>query len=245
MPATIKYSSTELKELQEDYPNLYFIKSENKIRGELDFCVRYELRCGVGDYLIVGCDRSKNDCIQDVYSIEIRLNEVDETTSLPKVYETDGRIIAFAKYMGKKLDDLHINEDRNCCLGIFATYGHMSLRNFVREKVLNYFVWQAYYEKYKEIPPCKDCPHDEQEALAVRIADEKHKRDFFISKRSEKSMGKDRNNPCSCGSKKKYKQCCLHSDERIEKEICNANYQLAYLEQRLRKLVQKSSNQKP
>ena len=33
--------------------------------------------------------------------------------------------------------------------------------------------------------------------------------------------GSDRNQPCPCGSNKKYKHCCLSRDESVEKELMN------------------------
>lgn len=213
----IKCSPKEFNELQEKYfQNLYFVENENKIKGELDFHARYiNVGCnGIDKWNIEPCDRNENNCIEDVYSIEIDFNKPD-INRYPVVFETDERIKKLAGSLGKSLIDLHLYTDGSCCLGVFSPFDNLSLYSFVFERVYPYFVWQAYFSKYKKIPPCGECPHDLEKAIYSRIEDEQNNRNLLLSKWKDILTGNNRNKPCPCGSGKKYKKCCINNNQKI------------------------------
>ena len=127
----------------------------------------------------------------DCYEIKILLSETQN--GWPKVFETGGRIEKLAAKIGKPIIDQHVYpNDNSCCLGIdFNT--QITLQEFILNKVYPYFVWQAYFDKYRKIPPCGEYSHGGK--------------GFAEYKQDLKDIG--RNDPCICGSGKKYKKCCI------------------------------------
>ena len=228
----IRYNPNELEKLKKTFPNLDYIKDKETIEGELNFCSRYKkITCNnIHKWEIEFCDKSDDGYVEDAYSIRAFLKQRDQNNKLPTVFETDGRIKNLAESLGKSFNDLHLNNpDKSCCLGIFVPSYCLSLYDFVIKAVYPYFVWQAYFEKYKTIPPCGECPHNSQDAIAIRISEEEDKRKFFLAQQKKKPSGNNRNKPCPCGSGKKYKECCLHYNEETETEVLKAEKSLSYL----------------
>ena len=218
----IKYTTEDIREIQKYFPNLYYSENERKIKGELDFCAHYkDIGCDdISKWVIEHCNRNQIDCIEDVYLIEIDLEN-------SRVFETDERIEKFAKSLSKNNSDLHINADHSCCLGIFPPANN--LYKFVIELVYPYFVWQAYYEKYRSIPPCGECPHSWSDAVNSRIVDEENSLRFLSRKQKSQPKGRKRNELCPCGSGRKYKKCCYIHDEKIALDIRETKVCLSYL----------------
>ncbi|MGR3914617.1 MAG: SEC-C metal-binding domain-containing protein [Gammaproteobacteria bacterium] len=230
----IKYNASEFSKVEGHFPNLYFVKSENAIKGELDFHARYVQNKGVeilDEWIIEDFDQPQEGCLTDVYSIRIELQTPDLVNKqYPAVFEPDGRIQNLAKSLDKTLADMHISEDGLCCLGIFAPTDELLLCDFVLHRVFPYFVWQSYYEKYGTAHPCKACPHDPVAAIQVRIEDEDRKIDTLRSKQNAGHRGADRNKPCPCGSGKKYKRCCFNVDHDATTRIMRAERRVDYFE---------------
>ena len=183
----IEYRASEMEKINFFFPNLYY--ERGVVRGEINFNARYELykRGKKKEWRVEECFPG-DDCIQDVYEIEINLEH-----SPPKVFEVGGRIVKLARNLGKPIIDLHIYpRDESCCLGIFLENRNETLSDFVIRKVYPYFVWQAYFEKFGKIPPCGEFPHG-QEGV----------NEFWKHVRNT-----GRNNPCPCGSGRKFKRCC-------------------------------------
>ncbi len=225
----MKLLKDEFVKVQYFFPNL-FLADEQTIKGELNFCACYKkiVFNNISKFVIESCKQNDNNCIEDVYSIEIELGKNNKTDNPPKVFETEGRIENLAISLGKTLNDLHLNEDKSCCLGIFSPSDRLSLCDFVLERVYPYFVWQAYFAKHREIPPCGECSHDGQVAINSRIKEEENNRKFLFSKLKDKPTGKNRNKLCSCGSGKKYKKCCLESDREVNGKINKVDNCLLY-----------------
>ena len=107
--------------------------------------------------------------------------------------------------------DLHIYPStKACCLGIRITPCR-SLSEFFFEDVYPYFVWQAYFDKYRKIPPCGEYSHKN----GLKEAESDFKQEIT----SVKKLG--RNFPCPCGSNKKYKKCCMDNDEIKKTDLIN------------------------
>ena len=235
----ILYNPNELEKLQKVFPDLDYIKDKETIEGELNFCSRYEkITCNnISKWEIEFCDNNRDVYVEDVYSIRINLKQLDSLNKLPTVCETDGRIKKVAVSRRKSIIDLHLNRDGSCCLGIFPPNYYPTLYDFVTKAVYPYFVWQAYFEKYEEIPPCGECPHNLHDAIDDLIKDKENSRNFFLAKLVGKPSGKERKQLCYCGSGKKYKNCCFHCDEKPARAgKTKAEESLSYL-----KMIQKDN----
>ena len=194
------FNAAEMGKINRYFPNLSCTGST--VEGEIQFSARYErLETKNACWRIASCN-SGPDCIQDVYEIEIRLNTIRE--GKPAVFETGRRIERLAKELEKPMIDFHIYPNGgDCCLGLYLPNPKETLSEFVINKVYPFFVWQAYYEKHRKIPPCGEYPHDEQGL---------HK---FI--RHLANTG--RNESCPCGSNLKFKKCCKDMvDKYLRKE---------------------------
>ena len=209
----IEYSPIELETINGYFPNLYHNPDDNIVKGELNVSGCY-IKDNKKWNIEIDSDKNPKYFIQDVYDIEIRLDQLDQY-KFPKVFETGGKIKALAKQLNKRLIDLHVYPNGgHCCLGIpfdenltpneFLSKeknvlfdSNITLNDFVLKIVYPYFFWQAYYSKYKKIPPCGEYSH--QRGIEEAIEDV---RKNVIPKT-------ERNQKCSCGSGKKYKLCCL------------------------------------
>ena len=191
----IRYNTSEMEEINCHFLNLFY--SEDVVKGEIDFSVKYKpsISKNIKYWNIVPCS-SEHGCIQDVYDIEIRLKDLRD--GKPKVFEIGGRIKRLAEKLNLPIVDLHLYPgDEDCCLGRFLPNSNESLSKFIINKVYPYFVWQAYYSKYRKIPPVGEWSHGAQ----GRQEFDRHIR----------KIGK--NQPCPCGSGENFKNCC-------DKKLC-------------------------
>jgi len=200
----IRYDAQEFEKIQLVFPNLYYDKKDNAIKGELDFSACYEERPrkrGIDRWKIVPCSSGSN-CLHDCYEIIILLDDTQE--GWPKVFEIGKRISRLAREVGKEIIDLHIYpHDNSCCLGICIS-SNIMLYDFVLNRVYPYFVWQAYFERYRRLPPCGEYSHDE-----------KGYQELMQDLRQV-----SRNDLCFCDSGKKYKRCCINNEQAIMNFFC-------------------------
>ena len=190
----LKHTTSEMTKINRYFPNLFY--SNNTIKGEIDFSAKYQLSNSRKNKLweIVPCS-SSDDCIQDVYEIEIRLNDLRD--GKPKVFETGGKIKRLAEELNKPTIDLHLfPKIEDCCLGIYFPNSNETLSEFILNKVYPFFVWQAYFSKYRKTPPVGEWSHEEGA-----------RQEFYSYIRK---IGSKRNQPCPCGSGRKTKNCCYH-----------------------------------
>lgn len=196
----IQYSATEFQRVQKVFPDLHYESENNCITGKLKFKSRYQKKLrknGKNSWAIEPC-LSGSDCFNGCYEISISFGE--NPTGLPKVFETGGRIEKLAKEMGKPIIDLHVYpSDNSCCLGVYIPTS-ITLYDFIVGHVYPYFVWQAYFDKYRKVPPCGEHSHGESGII-------EYLQDWYEYLQDIKKIG--RNDPCFCGSGKKYKKCCL------------------------------------
>lgn len=183
----IKYSPTEFDKVQECFPHLKYNKRSNCIEGTLVFDAHY-IKRNCSQWKIEQC-QPDDDCIHGSYEIKITFGDNQH----PQVFETGDKIKNLAKERNKSLADLHLYlENESCCLGMYSS-PDLTLTQFVLHRVYPYFVWQGYFEKYNQIPPCGEYPHDLDKAKKERLIDIKELKV---------------NDICHCGSGKKYKKCC-------------------------------------
>lgn len=173
------------------FPNILYDENEEAIVGviHLDNAYYYK-KCEDIWYIRAGSFNAHRT-VSDCYEIKV---ELDNTR--PIVREMAGRIEKLAKMRNKTSAGMHLYPDGSCCLGIFPPYNmetlSETLSDFLIEKVYPYFVWQAYYEKYNEIPPCGELSHGMHGYLEIQ----KELEELGI------------NDFCFCGKLRKLIECC-------------------------------------
>lgn len=188
-----KVTDTDVREIQEDFPDLYYDASRNSVRGEMSFRAHYD-----GKYLHLNPrDQTKPKQFSGCYDVEISL---DRTSSFgfPVVWEVGGKIARAARRHKVDTLDMHLNGDGSCCLSVFLPIepANFTFSRFVRELVFGYFAWHAYLEVFGTKPPWGEYSHDKGQY-----------------ERSRETLSLGRNDPCFCGSGRKYKHCCRQAVE--------------------------------
>lgn len=182
----MKLTNYSLKKIQRHFPELHLFNGD--IQGEIIFSAMY-LKNKRGQWVIESCNGDhEKKCVKGNYQIKIILDQEGKLI----VFETGGKIATVANRLGIPTQNLHIENDGSCCLD-FAVHPQLNVKEFILNKVYPFFVWQAYYEKFEQVPPCGEYSHGM-----------KAKQEFIhdVKKIS-------RNDICFCGSGKKHKKCCL------------------------------------
>lgn len=194
-------------EISQKFPTLNCSLRRGMIWGTMFFECCYDYNSNE-----IVFDSSLDNFIEDSYEIRVDFNKTD-TFGFPQVYEESGIIKDFAQKKGIKLEDLHINKNdkENCCLGIFPEYKWSGATKFIEEKVVPFFYWQS-YRRIFEKEPWKGYSHGKDGIFEA-----------MSSNSNAVSKGSIRNQICQCGSKKKYKKCCLKKDKML-KEILRTKY---------------------
>ena len=83
----------------------------------------------------------------------------------PCVWETGGRLLARANFLGKSLNDLHIGPDGKVCLGLpeivaLKAHRYPGVQNFFVHQIAPYFYYHAYREKHDDKEPWPGLSHD-------------------------------------------------------------------------------------
>lgn len=205
---------SDLEWLRAAYPGLSYDPSAKVVSGDLDFCAGYDatserLRIeGAARDPVVQSERR----ICDVFSVRIELEKVADTAiDWPAVYESGGRCASIARALGIPTLDLHVNSDGSCCLGIQIDPGPHSLELFVYELVVPFFYRVAYAERFG-IARVRQDLWDEYRHGADGLNDR-------LRELSPTPVG--RNSPCPCGSGRKYKACCLRTNEARLRSLRN------------------------
>jgi len=232
----IKYDHKEFARITHAFPCLHYDCKDNSIKGLLMFYARYKntSRIDIPRWEIESCNPDECNCIEGKYLIEISFNKRDKN-KLPKVFETSGKIHKCKQKLNIQNNaDIHLNEDGSCCLDFYLHEEtlKLSLYKFVVGEIYPYFVWQAYFDKYEEEPPCESLPHSPYRANIARINKTENDLTILRYEQCAKPRGSDRNRPCPCGSGKKYKKCCFVNDQRKETDIIRKERILKLLQER-------------
>ena len=198
--------NSDLQWLRDAFPGLSYDPSVRVITGDLDFCARYDatsehLRIeGAAPDSVVQSERR----ICDVFSVRIELETVaNSAIDWPAVYESGGRCASAADALDIPVQDLHVDSDGCCCLGIQLDPGPSSLQRFIDDLVVPFFFRVAYAERYG-IGRAREDLWDEY----------RHGADGLRDRLEELSSARaGRNDLCSCGSGKKHKRCCMRVNE--------------------------------
>ena len=210
----MKITNSDIKWLESHFPNLQYEKNSQRIVGELDFCAAYDNE--LGKVIIGGGTKKVNHLICDVFEIEICLS-LPDGNGWPKVYEVGGRRCQIAKKCNSPIVDLHFYSDDNaCCLGLkFLDKRSLSLRSFLEELVIPFFYRLSYTEKFGLAASRNDLWGEYSHG-------EEGLREYYAEIFNLAAQNPSRNDPCPCGSGKKYKRCHQGAVEflkRIQKQI--------------------------
>lgn len=182
--------AADLARVQQYFPGLQMkkIKGKRVLSGNMSFNSRYQLsQLNHWDiHLCTTADEKLYQCTQGDYDVRIELS------SQARVYETSGKIERAAQQSGKRLEDAHLYSDGSCCL-TFYTSSRLTLAEFVLNRVYPYFVWQAYYSQYGELPPVGEYPHNPVAAQMELV-------EYFMSLNGDMH--------CYCGKSIQFKHCC-------------------------------------
>ena len=198
---------SDLQWLRDTFPGLSYDPNTRMVSGDLDFCARYD---GAGERLrIEGAEQASTAQesgahLCDAFAVRIELDAVAEfAIDWPKVYESVQRCASIAKALRMPVQDLHVNSDGSCCLGIQVDPGPIRLERFIDDLVVPFFYRVAYAERFG-IARARQDLWDEYRHGSDGLRDR-------LQELSSARMG--RNNPCSCESGRKYKACCLKLNE--------------------------------
>jgi len=204
----MRINEDEIKWLKVHFPNLQYDEKSRKIVGELDFCAVYN---DESKKVIIGNLTDETDfLIRDVYEVEICLGDLD-MNGWPKVYEIGKRHCEIAQKCNVNIIDLHINpEDNTCCLGIKRPESRtLSIKSFMYERVIPFFYRLSYTDKFGIDRARKDLWGEYSHGLKGEI-------EHFLEIVDIARQNPGRNDPCPCGSGKKYKRCHLSQVESPE-----------------------------
>ena len=198
---------SDLRWLRDTFPGLSYDPNAKVVSGDLDFCAGYNI---TGERLrIEGAEDSStlqdpDAHLCDAFTVRIELDTVaDSAIDWPTVFESAGRCTSIAEALHIPVRDLHVNSDGSCCLGIQLDPGPRSLERFIDDLVVPFFFRVAYAERYG-IGRVREDLWDEY----------RHGADGLRDRLEELSSARTgRNDPCSCGSGRKYKLCCLRLNE--------------------------------
>lgn len=175
------------------FPDLNFSIGKQKIWGTLRFACSYSSVLNQLSY-----SGEFDHYLEDDYEIEIDFTHQD-SNGVPLVFERSQIVRTFAISNSLKLPDLHVYEDDSCCLGVFPEYHWQDAVHFIQHKVIPFFYWQSYRRMYGQ-EPWKALPHGDPGIIEAE-------RDL-LTNRKNASKGRNRNQPCFCGSGEKTKHCC-------------------------------------
>jgi hypothetical protein len=228
-------SPNEKKWLNDRFPKLELNETEKgfTLKGDFTVDMFYDASISGGSIVFPTEEkqRASDEYIYDVYQILI---DYHDALFIPEVYETGGRIKAFAERKKVYLADLHINGRGNLCLcpkpleKVLLNESY-TIQDFFVRLVMPFFYAQRYYEKFNKWP-WKDYSHGDPgilECYADHIAKVLDKRTFIestvISLNSQNQSvvrsGEQitRQTLCFCGSGNKFRNCHHEAWEAAKK----------------------------
>ncbi len=219
------------------FPSLLYDPENQKITGELSFCACYDRKTKKLKTELSGFDeevRTADSFLCDVFEIEIRLDHASIGQSgWPEVREVGGRRNRIAGKFSVTIADLHFYSDTEaCCLGIrYSRDVDLTVERFLYDLVIPFFYRLSYVD------------HFGIEAARVNLwgeyshgrkGFEEHGRDMGSLAR----LSKGRNQPCPCGSGRKYKKCCLNevkaTSRYVPKPVCGIKTRIPHERQKRR-----------
>ena len=216
---------------------LAYCQSERTVKGTLSFCCNHEGRKLTHHHTL--CEAPRN-AIQDEYKICLDFSNENRTV----MRETSQKIEKAYKSKQIDYDDLHVYSDATCCLGLGIDERKMSAYTFIKDYVVPYLYYHSYFFENNEYP-WKGLPHNREQAIrelwkglphdreqAIRVLEK------YIINRLDSILPDNtptKNQPCTCGSNKKYKKCCMDKHQKIKDRKHALKMQVHFLNSLLKK----------
>ena len=200
----------DLEWLAATFPNLGHDPEAGVIEGELDVHAAYDREQGKLHIGSDGVTMSMDSYLRDSFSIRIGLDTLDHN-GWPTVYEVGGRHALIAEREAIDTIDLHFYPDGACCLGLqLLADRRTTLKEFMDELVVPFF----YRLSYTDV-------HGLGAARNFLWAEYSHGdqglREYLSDVADIARLGQGRNDPCPCGSGRKYKRCHLGEVSRFKR----------------------------
>ena len=205
----MKITDKEIEWLGLHFPNLQYEADSQKIAGKLDFCAAYDNESG--EVIVGDSARQEEGFIRGNFEIEIDL-EVFDANGWPRVYEVGGRHRQIAKKWNIEIIDLHVfSDDGMCCLGIkYGDKRNYNIRSFLAELIIPFFYRLSYTEEF-------GIAASRKELWGEYSHGEKGQLEYLMEISNFANQSPSRNDPCPCGSGKKYKRCHLDAVESLKR----------------------------
>lgn len=200
----------DLEWLAASFPDLRFDSGAGVIAGELEVSAAYD---NGEDKLRIGSDdttASMNSYLSDSFSIRIDMAALDQN-GWPAVYELGGRHAKVAERENVETIELHFFPNGACCLGLqFLADRRTTLKEFMDEMVVPFFYRLAFTDLHG-LATSRDTLWEEyshgDQGLREYLSD--------VARIAAHVLG--RNDPCACGSGRKYKRCHLGEVDRFKR----------------------------
>ena len=182
-----------------------------KFLGELDFRAVYDQVSG--KVTIAGLAEETDFLIQDVFEIEIYVDDLD-MNGWPKVFEVGGKYRRIAEKCEVPIIDLHIYPHNHaCCLGLkYRDNQRLCIEDFLDELVIPFFYRLSYTDKFGIDRARRDLWGEYSHGDKGQI-------EHFLEIVDIARHNPGRNDPCPCGSGKKYKKCHLGEVESLKNSL--------------------------
>ena len=209
-PGRLSLNQADLEWLSASFPDLCHDREAGVIAGDLKLRAAYDR---IQEKLHIGSDdatASRDSYLCDSFSIRIELDARDRN-GWPTVYEVGGRHGQVADREKIETIDLHFFPDGACCLGLqLLADRRTTLKEFMDELVVPFF----YRLSYTDV-------HGLAGAREYLWAEYSHGdrgvREYLSDVADIARHGLGRNDPCACGSGRKYKRCHLGEVDRFNR----------------------------
>ena len=207
----MKITDSDIRWLRLHFPNLYYDADSRKILGELDFCAVYDQESG--KVTIANLAEETDFLIQDVFEIEIYVDDLD-MNGWPKVFEVGGKYRRIAEKCEVPIIDLHIYPHNSaCCLGLkYRESQQLCIEDFIYELVIPFFYRLSYTDKF-------GIDRVRRDLWGEYSHGDKGQMEHFLEIVNVARHNPGRNDPCPCGSGKKYKKCHLGEVESLKNSL--------------------------
>ncbi len=207
----MRITDSDIRWLRLHFPNLYYDADSHKILGELDFRAVYDQVSG--KVTIAGLAEETDFLIQDVFEIEIYVDDLD-MNGWPKVFEVGGKYRRIAEKCEVPIIDLHIYPHNHaCCLGLkYRDNQRLCIEDFLDELVIPFFYRLSYTDKFGIDRARRDLWGEYSHGDKGQI-------EHFLEIVDIARHNPGRNDPCPCGSGKKYKKCHLGEVESLKNSL--------------------------
>ena len=212
----MKLTDCDIEWLKAFFPSLVYDQEAQRIVGELDFCACFDnasKKMQIEGLKRDEAIRNSESFLRDVFEIEILLDvESVGSNGWPQVHEVGGRYKSIAEKYDNSVIDLHLYANGACCLGIrYSPDRNFTIQRFLYDLVIPFFYRLSYTDLFG-IEAARnnlwgEYPHGDWGLMEHGVE---------MLNLSRRGLG--RNEPCPCGSGRKYKKCCLDEVEAMERK---------------------------